>query len=730
MSETNFKELTDLRLIYEKEKEEREKLYSNNIKKAEEKYQKMLTADFVDEYKEGFEVSLNSLENLYSQLVDIYRTTKGLTFSITDFIKTVKPRKIAKGKVNEHFDMLVYECKKALNDIENSNSPEDDIAPIKSFCQGLVDLRNIVKNARQLVIDAGDAEEIKQKLLAELQADIDSAKISYTKNTAVESFKCYKDLKKYKEKIIQDSKIIEQMMLSDAPINPRNDYKFLMGFYKQSIPESDLKFAKKVLGLNDSNFSSNPVYFNLKSGHTSILINAPSDYFSEFEFDDLIRNIYFSFASNLPAQDLLIAPVEHESVTDAVLSSLENTIRKELNDNKSDDGIYIRTSKKDDEIMRSIDEIKSLTNLRSTIYRTNKVKDIFAYNKLDSLTTDFFVLYLVNHYPNGFTNTRMNGVEELKRMATNNGEKGVITVICQATDADYSASLPMLTAEDLNADVIDVSYEKVKGETNISYSYNGVPVSVNIRAGSDFKESSYWKNYSKYFNNASTVLLYDILDKFDNKPKKPYYKQISLPIGYCEGKPYEYSMDVCTVQNFGIITGKSGSGKSSFLHTLILSASSRYTPDELRIRLVDFKSEKDSPEFSQYKKTAKSDNLYIPHIDYLMVNGKPECALDLFNMITQIIKERTEIMNKANCAEFSRYMESEKVQNGELPKLPFLLYIIDEYNLMINGNKRSNAVKQQIIAKIEDTVKSARAFGIGILFSGQSLADDMESALA
>lgn len=730
MSKIGFEKLTELRNIYEKEKSERKKKFSDLISQEENEYQRLLGVDFVEDYKERFEVSLSSLERLYDEIVSIYKVTKGLSFSVTDFIKKVSPRKIQKGNVFDHFDLLVEECKGAISSINSSESPEEDIEPLKVFCQGLVDLRYIVKNSNQLIQENGRAEEEKNQRLAEAKNNIEKAKEKYEKNMKLESFKCFDELNSFKQNALKSSAMLEECMLSTKRIGARNDNKFLMGFHKQNIPAEDLKFAKSVLGLKDSVFATNPVFFDLKVGHTALLINAPSEYFGEIEFDDMIRNIYFSFASNMQAQDLLIAPVEHESVTDAVLSSLENTIRKELNDNKSDDGIYLSTAKKEDEILSGIEEIRSLTNLRSTIYRTNKVRDIFAYNELESMTTDFFVLYLVNHYPNGFSGTRINGAEELRRMATSNGKEGIITVICQATDGVYSEAVPRLTAEELGADVIDVDFQNQNGEIDISYRYNGQPVSLDIAVDGEFEEGAYWKTYSKYFNNASTVSLYDILDKFGTKSKEPYYKKISMPIGFCEGRPYEYSMDVCTVQDFGIITGKSGSGKSSFLHTMILSSASRYSPDELRIRLVDFKSEKDSPEFSQYKKIAGKDNLYIPHIDYLMVNGKPECALDLFNMITKIIKERTEILNKANCAEFTKYMESEEVKSGKLPKLPFLLYIIDEYNLMISGNKRSSSVKQQIIDKIEATVKSARAFGIGILFSGQSLADDMDSALA
>lgn len=732
MGKIGFEKLAELRVVYNEELQKREKKYSKIVEDAKAEYNRVLKVDYIDEFKEEFEVSLNSLERLYDELVEIYSVTKGLTFSVTSYIKTLSPRNITKGGVFEHFDKLVGECKSALSEINNSITPEEDVPHIKKFCQGVVDLRHIVKNARQLVVDTGRAEMAKQEKLAELKEEINKAQDLYNKNLKLESFNCYKVLNSYRNELIEGNKAISSKMLSNKPIISRGDYKCLMGFQTQNIPEEDLKFAKQVLGLSSSVFSANPVYFDLKVGHTCLLINAPSAYFDELEFDDLIKNIYFSFASNLPAQDLLIAPVEHQDITASTMQGLENTIKKEVNDNKSEDGIYLPTAKKDEDIISGIEKIKELANVRSAIYRPKRIKDIFAYNKLDSLTTDYFILYLANRYPIAYSNTRMNGYEEIKRMATSNGDAGVISVICQATDGVFTETLPKLTAEELNADVINVLYTKDKNGVDISYKYNNMPVSLDIKDSDNFDEATYWKNYAKYFNNASTIWLYDILDKFNNKPAKPYYEQISLPVGFSDGMPFEYSMDVCTVQNFGLITGKSGSGKSSFLHTLILSAASRYSPEELRIRLVDFKSKKDSPEFSQYKKKVGVDNLYVPHIDYLLVNGKPECALDLFNMITNIIKERTEIFNQANCAEFTRYMKSEEVKSGKLPKLPFLLYIIDEYNLMIDGGdkSRSSSVRKQIIAKIEATVKSARAFGIGLLFSGQSVVSDMDGALS
>lgn len=728
MSNIALTELKQFRLLYEKELTERQQEYSKKIEVAQKDYDNSLTVDYVDEYKEKFVASLASLERMYNDFVDIYSSTNGLTFSITKHIATVRPRTIPTGGVDDHFDKLVAECRGALNDLNHSMYPEDDIEPLKVFCQGLVDLRYIVDNARRLILEVGETEQRKRELIEKRLKTLEKAKENYNKFTQFETFDCASKLNAYKDRIISNSEKLSKSMLNNGKICCRNDNKFLMGFRLEDIPQDDVAWAQRVLGIPSSAYSSNPIYFDLKPKHTSLLINAPESFFSNFEFFKLIKNIYFSFASNFPAKDLLLAGIEHSSVSDSVIGALEEKINSEINERKSEDGIYKRTARKDDEIIATFNEIKELAASRSKIYLTKDKYNIFDYNEIDPTSKDFFVLLLINHYPNGLNGSRFDGVNEIRNMAQKNGDKGVITVVCQATDGAYTDAKPMLTAEELGADVIDIDFDGM----NFSAKYNGVPASLDIRANG-FDETQYWQDLKKYFLTSSTVWFYDMLSNFKETPAKPYYEQIAFPVGFANGKPFEFLMDVCTTQCFGLITGKSGSGKSSFLHTLILSAANRYSPDELRIRLVDFKAEADSPEFSQYLKVKGEDNLYIPHIDYLLVNGKPECALDLFDMLDRIKVERNKIMNSNGLkfTEFSKYNACEAVQKGKAPKLPFLLYIIDEYNVMVGGRQknRSSSIKQKIISAIGDAARTLRSYGIGLIFSGQQLEDDMENAM-
>jgi len=64
-----------------------------------------------------------------------------------------------------------------------------------------------------------------------------------------------------------------------------------------------------------------------------------------------------------------------------------------------------------------------------------------------------------------------------------------------------------------------------------------------------------------------------------------------------------------------LIAGKTGSGKSSLLHTLITSAALKYPPDQLRMLLLDFKK---GVEFQIYAQQ------HLPHADIIGIESRRE----------------------------------------------------------------------------------------------------------
>ena len=79
-----------------------------------------------------------------------------------------------------------------------------------------------------------------------------------------------------------------------------------------------------------------------------------------------------------------------------------------------------------------------------------------------------------------------------------------------------------------------------------------------------------------------------------------------------------------------LIGGTTGSGKSNLLHNLIMSACSRYSPDELRVYLLDFK---EGVEFSQYANPQTINYQDIRRVSY---------ALTLQCIISKIYRKEIE----------------------------------------------------------------------------------------
>jgi len=731
MSENILNELSDLRKIYIEERKRREKEGKSLLEKATEELAKAKKATLTEEKQEYFENSLNSLEGIYSEIVDTYSHTKGLNFSPSDYISALKYRDLKKGDVDNYFVRLVKECKQSIKQINNNTTPEQDISPLKTLCQGLVDLYYVVANAKALIMDTEENQKARRDHIANYENRLAEAEKKQKELTKIENFDCFNNLMKFKNKIIEINKEAERVKLSNETIN-KNDNNVLLGFYLEDVKKEDLEFAKDVLNLNDSYFSTSPAFFNLTSKHNVILVNAKEEFYNGNDFNIFIRNLYFSFINTFEMGQLYLTGFEdNEKNRKLFISGIGAKIQKDINDSGFD-GLFILDRDKNKYILNSSEELgklkKSLTDLaseRSTKYIT---KDIFEYNKENMKSKDYFLLTMINRYPYGFEkNSRGLTKEDLCNLSSK-GEQGIMMVIFQSIDVKengesiyleenskkdgYSNKIEMLNKDTFNCDVIDVFGEEGKR----SYTLNDRPISSLIRS-SNFNEDEFFKNYKEKKQNLGTVSLYEILkDKEFTQKKKSFYDEIVIPMGYSD-QPFQFKFKPATPEAFGLIIGKTGSGKSSFLHTMILSAASQYSPDELKLRLIDFKSD-DSPEFSQYEKSDK-ENLYIPHVDYLLTKGKSECALDLFDSIEKEMDKRNRIIKAVGSADFKSYNVYAESHNKQ--KLPFILYIVDEYNKMLEGKAGEYSFASKIRAAIASAIKSIRSSGIGIIFSGQTV---------
>lgn len=156
-----------------------------------------------------------------------------------------------------------------------------------------------------------------------------------------------------------------------------------------------------------------------------------------------------------------------------------------------------------------------------------------------------------------------------------------------------------------------------------------------------------------------------------------------------------------------LIAGSTGSGKSVCINTLIMSLLYRFTPDELRLILVDPKV----VEFEMYKT--------LPHLITPIVNEPKKVPLALRWAINEMEK-RYRILAKVRVKNLETFNSRPMVQGildddgNPIPqKLPFIVIILDELaDIMM-------AAKADVETSICRIAQKARAVGIHLVVATQ-----------
>lgn len=146
-----------------------------------------------------------------------------------------------------------------------------------------------------------------------------------------------------------------------------------------------------------------------------------------------------------------------------------------------------------------------------------------------------------------------------------------------------------------------------------------------------------------------------------------------------------------------LVSGASGSGKSIYIHSLIMSLIMRNSFDDLRLLLVDPKE----VELSKYNG--------IPHLLGPVVSeaGKAKIALD---RLVDEMENRYKILKESETSGIKEYNEYARMNN--LPILPYIVAIIDEYADL-------NEVEKNIASPVTRLAQKARASGIHLIIATQ-----------
>ncbi len=150
-----------------------------------------------------------------------------------------------------------------------------------------------------------------------------------------------------------------------------------------------------------------------------------------------------------------------------------------------------------------------------------------------------------------------------------------------------------------------------------------------------------------------------------------------------------------------LIAGATGSGKSVCLHVMILSLLMRYSPEELKVVLVDPKS----VEFRKYE--------HIPHLLVDEIITEPKRVLALLKWAYDETNRRNDMFTAAggeisNIDDYNKYIASDTV-----PKLPRIVFFIDELADLME------ACKKDLEQRIRMIAAKSRSAGIHLVLATQ-----------
>ncbi|MBN1851169.1 MAG: hypothetical protein JW829_00535 [Pirellulales bacterium] len=154
-----------------------------------------------------------------------------------------------------------------------------------------------------------------------------------------------------------------------------------------------------------------------------------------------------------------------------------------------------------------------------------------------------------------------------------------------------------------------------------------------------------------------------------------------------------------------LIAGKTGSGKSTFLHALITSAALRYEPDQLRFYLIDFKK---GVEFKTYA------NCNLPHASVIAIESEREFGLSVLERLDRELHRRGDLFRKMGVQEIAGFRSADPGT-----PMPRILLIIDEFQELFVEDDR---IAQDASLILDRLVRQGRAFGIHVLLGSQTLA--------
>ena len=344
--------------------------------------------------------------------------------------------------------------------------------------------------------------------------------------------------------------------------------------------------------------------------------------------------------------------------------------------------------------------------------KRGEYKDFLEYNENTPKRSEPATLLVIYDFPGNMDQRVLN---ELMSIIQNGNACGIYTIICHNLDLRYmgyekiDSYLNRISENSITLECVDGKY----------YTAGNVLKGVEIRPAKrvlEDRQAEFIQQYVEQLKEISQqgIDFADILPEEAEMFQADSSECLAIPIGVGDG---DQIVDLVMGENqshHALVAGATGSGKSVLLHSIIMSSMLKYSPEELQLYLMDFKS---GTEFAIY------DRYRLPHIRLLALDAMQEFGESILEHLVKEMEERAEAFKEAGgLTKIRDYVE---LTDRTMPRI---LVVMDEFQILYN-DASNRKVAMHCAELTKRLVTEGRAYGIHLLMATQSTKVLMNLAL-
>ncbi|GAA7116924.1 hypothetical protein ID0221_11890 [Helicobacter pylori] len=180
--------------------------------------------------------------------------------------------------------------------------------------------------------------------------------------------------------------------------------------------------------------------------------------------------------------------------------------------------------------------------------------------------------------------------------------------------------------------------------------------------------------------------------------------RVSVPVGW-DINHKEVCFEIGGAQNHTLICGRSGSGKSNFLHVLIQNLAFYHAPNEVQLFLLDYK---EGVEFNAY-----ADPAILEHARLVSVASSVGFGVSFLSWLCKEMQERANLFKQSGAKDLSAYRK-----HGEMPRL---IVVIDEFQVLFSDSTTKE--KERVEKYLNTLLKKGRSYGVHLILATQTMCD-------